>query len=174
MVKYKKIDLSFTSDVLERFTKKYEVRSTGCWEWVASKTRGDYGTIGIRPSVGGRHIMARAHRVSYTLHKGDCSDFNVCHSCDNPCCVNPEHLFLGSTKDNVADRQSKGRHARGHKAFNNKGNPKYARVSEDIVKKVRLMYSDGIIKADIARQCNLHPITITRIINKSSWSWVGE
>jgi hypothetical protein len=89
--------------------------STGCWEWTGGTTRGDYGVI--RKKVGHKKYKSiRAHRLSYELYKGSIGELNVCHTCDNPKCVNPEHLFLGTVKDNVQDKMSKGRHNYGRQS----------------------------------------------------------
>ncbi len=81
-----------------------------CWQWSASHTRDGYGTFGVKGK------MLGAHRVSYQVHGGnDPSDFCVCHRCDNKSCVNPEHLFLGSKKDNAQDSRKKGRTASGER-----------------------------------------------------------
>jgi len=89
----------------ERFSRKYRIGpATGCWYWTGSKNSSGYGTI----KVG--HGPAYAHRVSYELYVGTLpKDVLVCHTCDTRDCVNPEHLFLGSSKDNVRDSITKGR-----------------------------------------------------------------
>jgi len=80
---------------------------TGCHEWIARKFAG-YAVFW----VGGR--MRRGSRIAYFLATGvDPCGFCVCHKCDNPSCVNPEHLWLGTHQDNMADRQAKGRQASG-------------------------------------------------------------
>jgi hypothetical protein len=78
-----------------------------CWEWTAAKTTAQYGAF---MKVKGVQILA--HRFSYELTHGDIGDRKlfVCHRCDNPACVNPAHLFLGSHQQNVDDKMSKGRH----------------------------------------------------------------
>ena len=101
--------------LLERFNAKWaENPETGCWDWTAAKSTHGYGQI---RGVGGRSSgkTLYAHRVSYELHVGPIPEGEgyhgicVCHRCDRPCCVNPEHLFLGTQTDNVRDMAGKGR-----------------------------------------------------------------
>ncbi len=87
-----------------RFTSKYLEVPSGCWEWQAYKNAQGYGKFGIDRKV------KLAHRVSYELKHGELSDtICVLHKCDNPSCVNPDHLFLGTRGDNIRDCISKGR-----------------------------------------------------------------
>lgn len=90
----------------KRFWRKVQ-KSDGCWEWQGSKNAQGYGVI----TEGGKII--KAHRVSYRLHYGDIPDgLFVCHHCDNPCCVRPDHLFTGTALDNALDMRNKGRRAK--------------------------------------------------------------
>lgn len=95
--------------VEEKFWDGVSISQTSdCWEWIGP-TNHFYGKIWV--AIAQRGVMA--HRTSYLLNIGEIPDgMKVCHRCDNPPCVNPEHLFLGTQLDNVRDMISKGRRAK--------------------------------------------------------------
>jgi hypothetical protein len=94
---------------MERFWEKVDVRGPDeCWEWTASCNKWGYGHFRWNGTMG------KAHRVSWELEHGEPppprgSGLEVCHTCDNPPCVNPAHLWLGTSQENAQDRQAKGR-----------------------------------------------------------------
>jgi hypothetical protein len=95
----------------ERFWSKVDrgADPAGCWIWTAAKHRNGYGAFG---TWDGRSRKAhRAHRYAFELAFGaiEPASLFVCHRCDNPSCVNPSHLFLGTALDNAQDREAKGR-----------------------------------------------------------------
>lgn len=97
-----------TADVLRRFWIKVLPQPNGCWEWQGVRRATGYGQFTFR-----HQTMALAHRVAWFFTHGVVPRGSVLHRCDNPPCVNPEHLFEGSRADNMHDMWSKGRGRRG-------------------------------------------------------------
>lgn len=83
--------------------------ATGCWEWIGCK-RGGYGRTIIGSRRDGTRKTITTHRLSYLIFHGEIPyGMEVCHRCDNPACINPDHLFVGTRQDNIDDRERKGR-----------------------------------------------------------------
>ena len=90
--------------ISERFFKKVEFLTNLCWKWTGCRTKGGYGRTGFEGKTTG------AHRLSWILHFGPIPDgLHVLHKCDNPSCIRPDHLFLGTFQDNMQDKVNKGR-----------------------------------------------------------------
>lgn len=94
---------------IERFNAKWLPHPrTGCWMWVGARASGVYGSFTLNDRT------VQAHRFSWEAHNGPVPDgFHVLHKCDQPVCVNPDHLFLGDHTANMRDRLAKGRYRNG-------------------------------------------------------------
>ncbi len=99
--------------IIERFWSKVNKTKT-CWLWTKSTNSAGYGVIKVY-----KGNMILSHRLSYEINTGEIPPGkHVLHRCDNPLCVNPKHLFLGSDDDNAKDKVSKGRQMKGEKNWN--------------------------------------------------------
>lgn len=98
-------------DLKSRLMRKIEIdHESGCWNWIGQKNRDGYGALKV--ALGSRElsVMRGAHRVSFEAFKGEIADgLEVCHSCDNPSCINPDHLWAGTHQENMDDMRRKGR-----------------------------------------------------------------
>jgi len=142
------------SPIEERFWAKVNKIEGGCWEWTAAKSVG-YG----RFKVDGRLLLA--HRFSYELQHGPIPEgLWVLHHCDNPCCVNPEHLFLGTRSDNMLDCVRKGRHV----------NNACTKLTKNDVLSIRRFYKKGCNKQEeIAVTYGVSKGCISDIIMQNTW-----
>ena len=123
-----------------------------CWEWRASKVTSGYGQIKGQAPFGKR---LKAHRVSYEIHKGPIPDgMFVMHTCDNPGCVNPDHLRAGTHSDNMRDMASKKR---------SRGGGRYHPVDQD---KIAGDYARGITVAKIIEENDTTLDTIYRLVEE--------
>ena len=133
---------------------------TGCREWKGSAYSEGYGKI----KVGGK--TNRAHKISYEQYVGPVPrGLLVCHTCDNPSCVNPEHLFLGTHQDNRADMLRKGRQScpRGEKHGNSK-------LTASLVRQIRSLYEDRChTQKEIATAFGIHQTTVSELILRKKW-----
>lgn len=142
---------------------------TPCWMW-KGPTRGNnnYGSF----TVGYRVVSAAAHRASWALHFGDLPEnIEVCHKCDFPKCVNPEHLFLGTHHENMRDMVKKGRQGPRRPKKGELCN--LNRFSVEEVLKIRALYAEGWYQKDIAKLFDTHQTTISGIIRCANWKHLG-
>ena len=157
--------VNLTAEQIERFKGNFK-RGKGCWEWQGSivKDRGGYGRFHAN---GKSH---RAHRISWQIHKGEWpGDLFVCHKCDNPKCVRPSHLFLGTTTDNMRDMLRKRRKP----SQAGERHPSNKLTAKD-VKAIRKAHKKGVSQADLHRQYNVSRATICVIIKRVRWSHIKD
>lgn len=133
----------------------------GCWPWTGSVVTGGYGKFKARTS------QITAHRVSYAIHYGDLpAGLFVCHRCDNRRCVNPAHLFLGTTQDNTADRDAKQRQARGERQH-------LAQLTAPAVVAIREQYArGGTTTRALATAYGVSQYCVMAILHRRTWKHV--
>jgi hypothetical protein len=149
-------------DVLNNYTVVGE-----CWEWKSSLDSRGYGRVWFDGK------MQLAHRVVYRLvigpipegegYHGTC----VCHKCDNPRCVNPAHLFLGSNADNMHDKKAKGRALKGESIGNSK-------LTADQVREIRRLRAEGLTQQAIANRFGVDRPQVSKIVNGKQWAHLQE
>lgn len=133
-------------------------KSDGCWRWAKARRADGYGALRVK----GKTI--RAHRMAYVLAYGTIPDgLEVCHKCDNPACVRPDHLFLGTHSDNQKDMSEKGRAPRGERQGRHK-------LTFQQVTDIRAKYQLGkISQRELGRQYNVGSTAIRWIVK--NWAW---
>lgn len=145
----------------ERFWSQV-AKGEGCWEWQgAGAAGGGYGRI----TVDGRHQLA--HRLSWTMANGPIpAGMFVCHKCDNPPCVRPDHLFLGTNAENTQDAVSKGRMHLGELHG-------MARLTEAQVVEIRRQRAAGVKGSVLADRYGVNRNTIYHIKKRRTWGWAA-
>jgi hypothetical protein len=155
--------MNLTDKDRARFLSKVRVNAqTHCWEWQGCFDKDGYGFF--------RHQgkNRRAHRVAFKLHNGTLpTDAYVLHACDNPKCVNPEHLLLGTNADNIADMIAKGRSLRGSTNHNSK-------LTEEQVAGIRTLTERFYIsQRSIAKSLNVSQVLVSCICRGKTWKHVA-
>ena len=149
---------------MERFWNKVDT-SGRCWEWTGATNGVGYGRI----SIEGKSILT--HRFSYSLVYGPVPDgMLVCHHCDNPGCVKPSHLFIGTQSDNLKDAFGKGRLTppciRGEAHVSSK-------LVENDVHEIRRLYATGrVTQAVLGKMWRISEVMAGKIVNRRKWKHV--
>lgn len=151
--------------IATRFFKYVEQSIFGpCWEWKGPKDSHGYGTLNVGCFKKTRH--KKAHRIAYQIFIGDFDEsLFVCHKCDNPGCVNPAHLFLGTHIDNERDKCEKNRQQKGSKHWNSK-------LTEKDIINIRKLYANKISQIEISRRFQVSQGCISRIVRMEDWKHV--
>ena len=155
---------------VDRFWRHVQ-KGDGCWEWTGTRNWAGYGIF-----WNGDGQQVRAHRVSWELANGPMPDLalNVCHKCDNPPCVRPDHLYLGDQKANIGDAVTRGRMPRGKAHHLSKLDQygtknRHAKLAEADVLEIRRRYLSGESKHTIAPDFGIHPNHVTRLTSGERW-----
>jgi hypothetical protein len=155
---------------------KFVRKGDGCWEWQGARDERGYGIF----TIDGKN--RRAHRVAYRLTHGSLADdLVVRHTCDNPPCVNPEHLIGGTQLDNITDRNERGRTAKGERAGFRRHPERYpsrkgerngrAKITQSLADEIRERYKAGNIGArTLAKQYGVSRALIRFVIKGKTWA----
>jgi HNH endonuclease len=148
--------------LIERFWSKVNKTDT-CWLWTGGKNGAGYGLIILDNSKEGSML---AHRLSWEIHNEPISD-GLCalHKCDNPSCVNPYHLFLGTHQDNSDDKVAKGRSPRGETHH-------HSSLTEDKVREIRRLANEGKTHQSIADMFSVKREAVSKIVRRERWKHV--
>jgi hypothetical protein len=150
------------SDPTGRFMASFrqENGEQRCWEWSGARLPRGYGVIRVHGE------QMKAHRYAWQLFCGPIPDgLWVLHRCDNPPCVNPKHLFLGTHADNVADKVAKGRHTKGEQF-------RQAKLTDAAVHQIRTLRAQGMSIHNIGRRFGIGKSSVSRIVRRQSWRHV--
>lgn len=135
---------------------------SGCIEWQGCLIRG-YGQIRVRkPS----NKLFLTHRLSWILKNGEIPEgMDVCHTCDNPKCINSDHLFIGTRSENMKDMVSKGRqgNTRGEKSG-------MAKLDTNSIVEIKRLCASGVTQAVVASMYSVHPSHVSRIVSSKRWA----
>ena len=154
-------------DVRVRFMQKVSIPkgppASVCWEWIAYKNPDGYGQFRFEGS------MKRAHRVAWEMANAERvpKGLSVMHSCDNPGCVNPYHLFLGTQRDNMDDMNEKGRgnYVRGERV----AQPK---LTEPDVLEIRRLVNGGISYRTLGKMFRVTNQAVHSVVSGRTWKHV--
>ena len=146
----------------DSFNLRWRVNpQTDCWEWTGSNNAKGYGQLRINWK------LRYAHRVSYELYRGKIPEgMYVCHRCDNRKCVNPDHLWLGTQKDNLQDMMLKGR-----RVYLSENSPT-AKLSIEQVRKIKMLLVDGLKCSVISRMMKVSRYSVNDIKLGKTWKLI--
>jgi predicted XRE-type DNA-binding protein len=148
----------------ERFAEKYTVEPNGCWIWNTGP-RAEY------PKFWTGYGYERANRYVWRKTNGPPEPGKeICHTCDTPACVNPEHLFIGTHSDNMIDRSAKGRLPSRKGELNQR-----AKLSQKDVEVIRARYAQGgISQQALANEYGIGQVTVSHLIRGKTWNSTAD
>lgn len=149
------MEMTISANDEKKFWAKVSKKASGCWVWTGRRNEKGYGIIDISRS------SQKAHRVSWIINRGEIPDgLSVLHDCpikDNRSCVNPDHLWLGTQKDNLMDALAKGMTPKGESHWNSK-------LTDDQVSEIRILKKSGMTTIALGRKFGVTRQHIGKIV----------
>lgn len=156
------IEITFSPEFQDKFWQKID-RTGECWIWKRGRFKSGYGKVGY----GCKQL--RSHRIAFALSNGNIPDgLNVLHTCDNPPCCNPAHLWLGTDKDNAADCTAKNR----RNPLMGSDNP-VSKLSESVVLKMRKYHTNDTSYAELGRRFGVSRDAARKAVIGITWKHVS-
>lgn len=147
-----------------------------CWPWTARQDDQGYGMT----KINGRQWRAARWVLTQKLGRELTADEVTRHTCDNPPCVNPAHLIVGSPADNIADMIGRGRHVHGDQHWTRRDNTKLlgamnpaSKLTADDVRAIRAQYAEGATQVALAERFGITQAYISQIVRRRSWAHIN-
>ena len=153
--------------IVKRFLSNISIAGNGCWDWSARRSQHGYGWFYYNKK------QRIASRVSWELHHGEIpKEMCVCHKCDNPACVNPDHLFLGTHQENMRDRDRKGRNKCGSLPIARGEQHSFSKLKDEDVREIRNLYSQGMLQREIGKRFGIVRQNVSKILLGQRWKHI--
>ncbi len=163
--------MPYSQKAVNNFLSKFDILDQNdCWIWIGARGKNGYGRV-----YNGTKTML-AHRFSYEIFVGEIlPSMVICHSCDNPACVNPHHLFMGTMKDNMRDSVNKNRFVFNYGKIDNRGEKHgLHKLSNDDILEIQRFYSER--KYNQPELAELYGVTqscVSRVVTGKRWRHIG-
>jgi predicted XRE-type DNA-binding protein len=161
-------------DIYQRFMSKVSPEPmSGCWLWTGAVNRIGYGMFHLKhDKKTNKSYAALAHRFSFEFHTGkDLGELYALHKCDNPACVNPDHIYAGTQADNVADMDAKGRRINRPLCGSKHSNSK---LKEDDILHIKTLRNMGLKQKEIGNIFGVSQVQIGNILRGKQWNHLQE
>lgn len=154
-------------EMIDAFVSNVQITSHGCWEWQGRLNPRGYGEFSWRGT------KFRAHRLSYVWSYGPVEEgLYICHHCDNPSCVCPNHLFAGTPRDNVQDAIQKGRRRHTNPPRGERSGK--AKLTSQQVYEIRKRYTEGESSSALANEYGINPRYVVKLVKRERWAHLQE
>lgn len=158
-------------DRLKKSFEKHVIKQDGCWGWKGPTTPFGYSVMSCNRNIG----PDRGHRASWVIHRSEIPEsMHICHACDNPICTNPDHLWLGTYKQNNDDKIAKGRSNCPKPPIKKGSDNGSSKLNEEQVREIKSLISQGHACYRISKLFNVSSTTVKRIKNGTNWKHVIE